>query len=544
MKKTKLLALFAVPFLLGGIASCGTSSSSGGSQTLRIGFVKLGYGDDFIKNIIKGYTAKTGVKVTLDERIGSDGVSALTTDLTSHASKNDLIFNKFQTTFSKSIWKQTPYTVKGTRYNSLFADLTDIWEGKCAETDTKTLKERASLAIDTFYNYDINEDGSSHYYGLPWAGGFLGIVRNETLWNKLGFSDETDELYTTNQLFALCDKVVAMNKKSSEGMDDPIAPFIYVSSTEYYSPFINIWAAQYEGYDTSVNKMLMGYDPDGNISSEYYTYDGQRVAIDTTQKLVSLTNKYQYAQETLEFTTAQRYFLTGEALFMVNGTWLENESGNASYDETKFIRTPVCSELSRKLSYFRADNANNPDYDVKLASLVKYVDALDTDPNAKAPEWATKNDIKIVTEARHFSYTLIGSDHQVVIPAYSSKIDLAKDFLKYMYSDEGLNIYYETMNGLTLPFSTNSGTYTAQLDMNKVSTFKKSIMDECNYNYFVDITDKGQFFSVAGVSCYYVNGCPSLIKAIRSSNMTTDAILSANTQWLEANINDIQNTLM
>ena len=112
------------------------------------------------------------------------------------------------------------------------------------------------------------------------------------------------------------------------------------------------------------------------------------------EKLVFNKNGFQHKKsQSLNFTSMQGQFLKGQAVFCVNGAWVELEQGS-SFPNVKidYIKTPIISALSQKLSYYDADDAEGNDE--KLAAIVKYVNGQTTEK----PSFATDSDIETVRD--------------------------------------------------------------------------------------------------------------------------------------------------
>ncbi len=466
---------------------CGGNGGNGGGGTgggnsgdLQISALSLGYGTEWLTALEKAFETKTGKSVVVKTKVGNESQASYDNELESLASDTDIFFTK-RGWFAEDVYKGK-ISVKGTSYDCLYADLTDVWESVAAEGETKTIKQK----MDATYADALNIEGK--YYNLPWAGGVYGIVRNVDVWNDLNLTD-ADVPYTTDELFALCDKV-----KGTLAADQK-APFIYSGNDEYYTAWSPIFFGQYEGKQ-NVENFMDGIDPDGNMTEYIYTYDGHREGLKVLETLLDPGKGYQHGATSLSFTDVQGWFLEGEALFCVNGSWLENEmKENYSDANIDMIKTPVISSLVDKLS-FKEDS--------KLKEVIQYVDAVDAGENAVAPAYATEEDIKIVTEARHYSYMAGGVDHRAYVPAYSNQIDLAKEFLKFMYSDEGLNIYYETLKGTMLP-ATPTGGYNA--DGFSLSGFRVSANKAQQEGFVYNREPKSRFFVLNNLStCYQIGG--------------------------------------
>ncbi len=474
-------------------------------DALVITVAKLGYGDAWLYDLAKAYEEKTGTKVQVISKIGDSGLSAIKGEMQSQATETDIFFTRAQE-FFKSIYKGA-VNINGTNYDCEFADLSDVWNSKASESESKTILEKMDPAFEEYYNVD------DKYYGLPWANGVMGIVRNKNVWDNLGLTD-ADMPLTTDQMFALADKVKAQGK----------APFIYSLESEYYSSVAPVWFAQYEGSE-SMKYFYNGLDPVGESSSNLYAYDGQVEALKVVQKLIDNNNGYQHSvSASSSFTDMQSTFLLDEALFCVNGAWLETEMGEAYQGvNIDFIKMPVISSLINRL-----ETVND---DATLAAVVKYVDG-----NGEAPAGVSEADIAIVKDARNNSYTRSGFDHTALVPAYSNKLEEAKDFLKFMYSDEGMNIYYKATNGNQLPLENTTG-YPTDV---KVSPFRENINvllaegQICEYDAYV----KAKVYAIGGVSKYWYNGSNNFVRALLEGK-TPESICATNNDYLKDNWSSI-----
>lgn len=513
-----------------GLCACGDSGGKGEGVNgyLKISAVKLGYGVDWLNAMIEEFEKSSGINVDLSVVNGAAGQDALDDEIESLASDTDLFFNK-RGWFAKGVYEGS-ISAKGKNYDCLYADLSDVWNSVADEGSAKTVKDK----MDATYANAFDIEGK--YYALPWAGGVYGIVRNLSVWKDLGLTD-SDVPYTTNELFELCDKIKA-NK----------APFIYSLKKEYYSGWLPIFFAQYEGKENAEN-FMKGLDPDGELSENLYTYDGQVEAIKILKTLLDSANGYQYSRsESIDFTAMQGLFIRGEALFSINGSWLETEASNFDNAQLDMIKTPVISSIVNKLSFCPTEGGKKIKYDnltaeqrkaadEKLSEVIKYVDKTDAGETAEKPAGVTDEDIKIVTEARHYSYMAGGTDHQAYVPSYSSHIREAKEFLKFMYSDKGLNIYYKTLKGTTLP-ATPVGGYEEGVTL---SEFRKSVNAATKEDFTFDRVEKARLFVLNNVNAYFSNGVTP-VTAIREGK-TPQEIININDKTIRDNWEDYKQKL-
>lgn len=526
MKLTKLMKLTPFLVLLAPLAGC--SSSSGGSS-LNIGVVKMGYGVQWVKDLANSFTAKTGIKVKVSEFDGQAGADSLATAV-DNGGNFDLVFTKRQT-FESDI-----YTKKSVKEHSpLYEDITESVYNYTCEGESKTIGEKMSSDMKDYYGFD------GHYYGVPWTSGFMGIARNLTVWEGLGYTDE-DIPNTTDELMKLCDEIYAKHYTypGSLPVSGQVYPFIYSDRAEYYTSIVNVWTAQYEGKDSVNDYFMKGFGPGESESNEnFYTFDGQSAALEVMKELLTGNEGHRQDPATsVDFTTTQSYFYSGSAVFMINGSWLENESGTNAKSEVDYIKMPVVSSIVNRMSI-----KNDEDADAKLSEAVSYVDSHDTD-GSDAP--LSASDMKIVREARGYSYLGGGVDHQGFVLSYAKNKDNGVEFLRYMYSDEGLNSYRKSMNGLYLP-ATPCKAY-EDLDT-EISTFKKSVIKALGENAFFYESRKAKLFCLGKVDLHFQNGTDgrSIVSMLKGSSslatLTPDEIMTKNYDYIKKNLSTIQDDM-
>lgn len=501
-----ICAMTATTFV--GCGNGATSRKAGGKGTLKVTVAKLGYGDKWILDMAEAYKEKTGISIEVVSKVGEAGLSAISTEMDSRKSDTDIFFTKSDE-YHKTVYSGA-VAIEGKTYDCEFADLTDVWMSKANDKDEKTIQERMNQSFEDYYNVD------GKYYALPWASTIMGIVRNKNVWDKLSLKD-ADVPRTTDEMFALCDKVKAKGT----------APFIYSLESEYYTSFLPIWFVQYEG-STNMENFYNGLDPLGEKTHNLYTYDGQERALEVLQKLVLDENGYQHETSlSASFTDMQSVFLVDQALFCVNGSWLETEMGeNYAGANIDYIKTPVISSIIERL-----DSVND---DATLSAVIKYVDG----EAENAPAGVTEEDIEIIREARGYAYEIGGMSHVALVPAYSDKIDMAKEFLKFMYSDEGMNVYYNSTMGAQLPAECGAG----YDDSIKISGFRaciNQIMEEQQSSSY-ERTLKTKIFSIGGVNRFWMNGLGSPVRSLRDGD-SPGKICADNNEYLQKHWSNMTN---
>lgn len=506
-----------------GLSACGGKKNNS-TDTLYIEAAQLGYGLDWLDAIASAWAKESGYKYKITRKIGKEGTSAITTEIESLASSNDIFIYR-GSDLAKKVY-QGGVTVKGQKYDNVYLDLTDLVNAELNGEGGATIASKLNSSYKNTYEI------GGKYYGLPWMEGIMGIIRNVDVWNGLGLTD-ADVPVTTDQLFALCEKIKSLAAGSEKYTE--VAPFMYCAEDEYYSSFMFSWFMQYEGSE-NVEKYLAGKDPNGNISKDLFSYDGQREMFNVVEKLVFNKNGFQHKKsQSLNFTSMQGQFLKGQAVFCVNGAWVELEQGS-SFPNVKidYIKTPIISALSQKLSYYDADDAEGNDE--KLAAIVKYVNGQTTEK----PSFATDSDIETVRDAAKYQFASQGGVHILSASSYSPRIELIKSFITYMYSDKGLKEYYKATDGATLPLSLSKN---ASYDDIKLSTFQKSVQTIDRNTVFL-FNPSSKMFAIGGVDFKMFNGNASdYIKKLYDGSLTAATVVTANKSYMESNWTQISSKI-
>ncbi len=522
MKKYIAIAamMLVVVFAFGALVGC---QSKPDENTLTIEVVNLGYGVKWLEDLAAAYMAKNeGITIDIQQFVGQAGNDSINGHVEAHEGYTD-IFAFRPSKYHKNIYQGAVTTKSGT-IDCIYADLTDVYTTPYG--DGSTILSKMDSTISDYLK--VNDK----YYGVNWADGFMGIVRNKDVWARLGLTDE-DIPVTTDEMFALCERILQQN----------VAPFIYSKNEEYYTSIWSIWMAQYEG-EQSMSYYYDGLDPLGKFSEGLYSYEGMEVALNVIDKLlekktVGKQKQYVYQHkdsDSLTFTDMQSYFLNGQAVFCVNGSWLEIEMNkdkdNATGYNIDFIKMPVVSDVLDTL----VDQSVTTDQ--QLAEVIRYIDAVDEGKTATRPSYVTDNDLARITEARHYAYARSGADHTMVVAGWSEKIALAKDFIKFMYSDEGMKIYYKAQGGLSLPATLSSQSYD---DIN-LTTFTSSVKSSMKTAFYSELFIPGaaKIYCLADVSSNFVNGGGNFVWALLDGD-SPETIINRNKTYLKNNWTKISN---
>ena len=199
-------------------------------------------------------------------------------------------------------------------------------------------------------------------------------------------------------------------------------------------------------------------------------------ALKVLERMCKKSNGYQHKYtDSMDFMKMQLAFLghgynkdMTPSIFSTNGEWLENEMDFALEEkpqELRFMRLPVISAIRDKTPTITDD--------AMLRAVVDYCDGI----TSVLPAGVSEADAKYVSDARRMANS-VGQDHNVGIYAKSKAVELAKDFLKFMTTEEAGKIYANELNGLTLPY----GSYDPVADNNPLSGYIRSkfeVMNNC-----------------------------------------------------------------
>ncbi len=385
-----------------------------------------GYGEDWIAFMAQQYEQKTGVKVIVEYQVGTQGISNMDTNIKTLTSETDIFFTggaAYAEVYRGQI------TAGGQNYDCLYEDLTDLFDSTI-EGENITVKEKMNAVTRA----DVEIDGK--YYHFPYVTGMQGFIRNLDVWDNSWSIPRT-----TNELLELCETIKNSNKVNEVGQK--VYPFIYSLSDEYWTSMLPVFVSQYEGVE-NMNKFWKGIGPDNKrYSNNMIAYEGVLKALEFFHDLLIDANGYMHKDsKDTSFTNMQSMFLEGVAVMNCNGDWLENEMHlNYPDAQIEMMKLPILSAVADKCSF--AQNANKEQI---LRDLIDYVDGK----TATLPAGANEDDAVIVREARSFERS--GSANCAVIPSYSNKIEEAKDFLRFMASNQGLEIFRDKTNGCRAPF--------------------------------------------------------------------------------------------
>ncbi len=415
MKMKKLVCLFAALIMASCSVACNNKVDDS-DTTLEIAFLDAGYGYSFIEKMGEKFeAAHPGVDVVLSKSSDIDpgdllvaGPTGNTVDLFISGAN----FNGYA--------KKGANMLKG--YDSVLEPIDEVMDAEV----------NGIKIVDSFEDGYKPNKVNGHYYSFTWARGMTELVYNQTTLAKKGYKVPN----TTLEFQSLCADIKGNGQ----------IPFVFSAATGYWTYLVNIWYMQYQGVQ-GMYDLFAGID-NGAYSRDVLLQKGRLVSLQTLDSLINDTKGNNHGSvNSLTFTQSQARFLAGEGLMMVNGDWLENEMKRVAnqaeqHYEFEMIKTPIVSEI--------IDQCDTINDDETLSKVIDYIDGTKTDK--AGIENVSDKDIARITEARNCRYT-IGFNHSVGIPVYATAKDLAKEFLKFMATDEAQAIYMKETSGNMLPFA-------------------------------------------------------------------------------------------
>lgn len=512
IKKTIPLCLALMLLISGTFTAC-KKESINTENHLEIKMYEAGNGTESIKNVAKRFMelnpGKTiEIKTNTDPRIIEgeieNGPSINTVDL--YLAGGDF-FN---------LVAKGSRTFDGVKYDSLFEPLNDIYENP-ATGETTLIKDKMYKGYSEYYYKSLETA-----YFAPWVGDWQGIVYNSKMFETYGWEIPL----TTDHLYEVCEDILdtqaVSTNKNSLGQEIQITPFTYSREDSYWPSVYQEWRAQYDGIDV-VDLAWQGKNAKGEYNPDCVASQGVLESMKVMERLLGTYEKVNgsvverervYTDNTLSFRTytdSQSTFLYGEearrnatgattAAMMPNGGWLENEmsanfaeeiaSGKVAF---KAMKTPIISALANKTSFKDAENK-----DLKLREVIAYID---NNKQGEKPAFATDADIKIVEDARLI--VTPQSSAVMIIPAYSSSKELAKEFIRFLYSDEGCKIFIEATQGIELPiYCDYTGVTLSSFQQSKMEIVKRENVVQFIYGRKYPMAMKGSLYTFTNTGAF------------------------------------------
>ncbi len=504
MKLRRLGSLLLCGLLLGGslaMSSC-TVQNKGKVGVLRIDAFEGGGGGTYAQEMADAYRKyNPGVKIDVN--------------------CNPLVPEEAPIALESNSSPVDVYMLNGLNIGRLCEDaggalepLNDVYASKpkkLEEEGDKTIEQLILPEILPSMKYGGDRDPYvGNYYAVPTGSNPHSLIINTTCMNTLFGAGNWEIPRTSNELVALCDAIKAKSAKVDiAGTKYDVYPFVYAGNAlEYWRYMWYPWIAQYDGiesYQGALDNRI-----DGEYNKEARFTEGKTQAMTALEKIIKRANGYCHPDSMSEkHTTMQKYFLQGRAAMMVCGDWIESETETEYKPDLQMVRSPILSALGTKLNLT----------DAELSAAVKAIDEGKTSAdgvNAVAFEEVAK--------ARKIVFTLANTQIGV-IPSTSVNKDLAKDFLRFLYTYEGFSTYAKSTGGARLPVKD----YKLESSfVNSMTAFGKSVvaLSESDISYIYTGSNDPITYR-AGLAEFVRSEKPELSLAKKSNPMTAAQVIQA-----------------
>ncbi|MCL2751915.1 MAG: ABC transporter substrate-binding protein [Firmicutes bacterium] len=452
-KKLALAAVSAVMFLtVFSAAGCNGPKIVDDPLVLNVKLYKAGYGDNHYRMMFKAFeqTYKSeGYKVNIVESNSTILFHDVSNEL-ALGNKNgvDMYF-----TGNLSAYSLVVYSLE--QNFQLVEELSDVINAypikSNGEAETqKTVLQKCDPFIRTHLQYNGSEpEYAGKYLMMPIHSSPNSFVVNTAALAKfsLPIPVTTDELLHGVNVIA--------GSLSTANKTYPVA-WAGNNALNYWWAAEDQWAAQYDGYENYVQWTSMEGFADPRDAKSVYDRQGFLHSLTVMDTLLNLD----YAPPgtvNMMHGNAQHYLMTGQAAYMVNGSWLQNEmiSNYSQYiNDIQMIPAPIISALGVKLELDGNGGADKVKTDQILSSVVKQIDAGADNAAIKAKISTdfsvTLSDDQIdgVRDARNIYYNR-GISDQALVNNYSKKKDIAKLLLRYMASDDSSLLFQTYANAIS-----------------------------------------------------------------------------------------------
>ena len=488
MKFRKALFLTALSALaIPALTSCGPKDKVGGASLVQIKCYKGGYGDEFIREMVKQFNTT----------FASKGYSAEIVEASSNvteSSKQELFDTKHNqidlyltngSNYTDAI-DRSQATLKNPN-KSILANLDDILTSKAIGLDGKeegqTIGERLFDGVREVSTYNGKKSQfRDKVYKLPWADAMTGLFVNLNALGKFGL----EVPLTSNELISAVETI------ANTSTSPKVYPYAWGGSNcaGYWCFLFETYFAQYSGVE-AYEKFMKCEPTTGTIESDgwkVYQDPGLLKALEAMYPILKKSYSID-GSASLQHTEAQVNFMTGKSVFMVNGDWVMNEMKEQYRDKCNdiaFVQMPILSCLGTE----------NGLTDSQLHDVVKGIDEGKTDAEIKAVvPAATDAALAKIRDARSI-HCSIGAGHEMFIPYYSDAVEATKTFIRFMYSNDGCNIFREKAWGnlpikYTIKNPSLSNDFQKSLDSVYARGNTQVVSDNADYNH---VRQKAQLY--------------------------------------------------
>ena len=437
----KIVALLLAGLTVALMASCGPKDGPNGNSTkdpegkatdLAVYCVDMGYGKEWCEQGLKLFAQQDWVKEKYPNLTTSFvfNTQEMFADSKLKAGKGG---NPYDVLFGNYILGRTEET----------ADLTQIVYNTKVPGEDILYKDKMVDSLRSYNKnyYEENENKESGiWYNVPWVDGAGQLIYNKELLTSLGYQMPV----TTDEFLALCNTISNLD---TNAYDKGFAITSSFEGDNYWAySFYPLWA-HYDGFDGYIN-FFSGIDDYDSRSNKIFQKKGRLYAAQFLQELFKYDNHYiDRSASEMGYMTAQLAFMKGNGIFMPCADWFTNEmshlrnqaieAGQKIYD-IDLLPMPILSKI--------IDKTPTINDDATLQAVVRAIDAGET-----SYAGVSAADFKTVADARTIEYAET-PNHTAVIPNYADSIDAAADFLRFMATDQAIELFARVTNGAKAPF--------------------------------------------------------------------------------------------
>ncbi len=427
------------------------------SNVCKVKAVKAGYEVDWLTAIAEKFNqtyAEEGYKI--DIVLTDTEINMMNEIKTPRNNDIDLYFEYN----SVNRLVEASRSILGAKGGALLEDLTDLYNSKAVGLDKQEQGEkiidRYDSAVLSSCKYTGVLSGYDGIYSMYYQGGSGGIYVNKKVLAEKGYT--FDDLLTTDDLLKIVRALAPSSTADSDGdgtedvLDtDSFFPVAWGGTVPgYWNWLAQVLFAQYQGRDAYHDFWNFKPAQGTQVENGYEVYR-DRGMYESLRIIEQLSNRDFTVPGTSSFThtAAQARVFNGTSLLMVNGDWLYKEMEKdygAKLNDVIAIKTPVISALGVKLGLCGTQHAEGTtcaNCEAKLKAIVKNVD-LGKDKSAIATEnGVSEESAQAIIDARNYYLREIQEAFALSIPSYADAKDVAKLFIRFMFSDEMNDLYRE-----------------------------------------------------------------------------------------------------
>lgn len=476
-KFTRIMATALATISAFTMVACGGGKGEG-ENVCEIKALISGYDVEWLGEMVTAFNAAFKdegyeVKVTLTD---SD-IGAAQEILSPKRNTTDLYFegNNINTLIERS------RSVLGRNGGALLEDLTDVLDSKAinaqGQEEGENIRDRIDPKVLEMCKYSGTLTGFDGYYGLPQTKSATGVYINKKVLVEKGYS--TDDLLTTNGLLKVISELAPANPLDETAFF-PVA-WSGLKAPGYWDYLAQVLFAQYTGL-TNYDNFWDFIPQTGTLEDNGYTVYSDQGILEALNVVEELENKDLAVPGTssMDHIGAESRVFTGKSLMVVSGDWIYTEMKKdfGQYlNDVIAIKTPVLSSLGVKLCLcgkthqeLENETLNDcADCETLLKAIVKHIDDNTLTDEQIATEVGVSAE-KVVTIRERRGYYFGQASVGIAIPSYANAKSVAKKFIRFMYSSDGIKIYQK-----------NTHDWLAVSEIEKVDTSTLSEIDRLIY---------------------------------------------------------------